>query len=146
MKLIIQVRNGQVYEHPILVENFQQAFSSFDVDNLPEGFAYFERKQPVVGVYEIYVGTTYQKDDRGWFVDTHDVRPMTLEEKQEKINKAMLGVHFPSWVFSEELCRWVAPVPIPENGNFNWDEENLQWVEASDACSWNAGNLGVTNA
>jgi hypothetical protein len=35
---------------------------------------------------------------------------------------------FPSWILDEEL-NWKAPVPIPEEGFWSWDEESLSWVE-----------------
>lgn len=40
---------------------------------------------------------------------------------------------FPSWVFDEGLCDWVAPVPYPKDLNSEprlyWDEPSLSWVE-----------------
>jgi hypothetical protein len=43
MELYIQIRNGQPFEHPILGDNFRQAFPKIDVSNLPPEFAKFER-------------------------------------------------------------------------------------------------------
>lgn len=37
---------------------------------------------------------------------------------------------FASWVLDEATCRWVAPKPMPEKGNWTWDEESLEWVIA----------------
>ena len=37
---------------------------------------------------------------------------------------------FNSWVLDEATCRWQAPTPKPNDGNFyNWNEETLSWVE-----------------
>ena len=37
---------------------------------------------------------------------------------------------FPSWVLDEETCRWIAPVPYPENEkDYNWNEDNKSWDE-----------------
>jgi hypothetical protein len=37
---------------------------------------------------------------------------------------------YPSWIFDEETCDWVSPVPNPSNGKpYVWDETNLSWVE-----------------
>jgi hypothetical protein len=36
---------------------------------------------------------------------------------------------FPSWSLDESTCRWVAPVPMPELGNWQWDELTQTWVE-----------------
>ena len=36
---------------------------------------------------------------------------------------------FDSWVLDEGTCRWVAPVPMPEDGaDYSWDEEAGDWV------------------
>jgi hypothetical protein len=36
---------------------------------------------------------------------------------------------FDSWILDEETARWNAPVPMPEEGNYSWDEETLSWLE-----------------
>ena len=38
---------------------------------------------------------------------------------------------FPSWVMSEETCRWYAPVAMPTDGMYSWDEPTTSWVKAS---------------
>ena len=38
---------------------------------------------------------------------------------------------FPSWVMSEETCQWSAPVPMPADGFYSWDEQTTSWVKAS---------------
>jgi hypothetical protein len=41
---------------------------------------------------------------------------------------------FPSWGLDEETCRWVAPVEMPNDGNFYvWDEATTSWVEIVEA-------------
>ena len=37
---------------------------------------------------------------------------------------------YPSWLLDEATCRWKAPVPMPPNGMWWWDEDNQEWVEA----------------
>lgn len=37
---------------------------------------------------------------------------------------------YDSWVLDEATCLWVAPVPKPQNGAFNWDEETGAWIKA----------------
>ena len=40
---------------------------------------------------------------------------------------------FLSWVFAEETCKWVAPIPYPDDGRlYTWDELNQQWVEVTE--------------
>ena len=36
---------------------------------------------------------------------------------------------FDSWILDEETCRWFAPIPIPENGNWAWDALSQSWIE-----------------
>lgn len=37
---------------------------------------------------------------------------------------------FPSWTLDEATTTWTAPVPMPEEGRWYWDEETLSWLEA----------------
>ena len=35
---------------------------------------------------------------------------------------------FDSWTLNEETCRWIAPVPYPDDGGkYYWDEEQGNW-------------------
>ena len=36
---------------------------------------------------------------------------------------------FESWVFDDVSCDWVAPLPRPQEGLWQWDEETVAWVE-----------------
>ena len=36
---------------------------------------------------------------------------------------------FASWVLNEETAQWNAPVPMPEEGMWSWDEETVSWKE-----------------
>ncbi len=40
---------------------------------------------------------------------------------------------YPSWVLDEDTCLWVAPVPMPEDGVYVWDEQAGDWVAADEA-------------
>lgn len=35
---------------------------------------------------------------------------------------------YPSWSLNEDTCLWDAPVTMPTDGPYEWDEENQQWV------------------
>lgn len=89
MELYIQIKDGQPYEHPILGDNFREAFPEIDVNNLPQEFARFERVQkPEIDVFQVYEGVTYEWVD-GVIKDVHHVRNMTEEEtiaKQAEID------------------------------------------------------------
>jgi hypothetical protein len=88
MKLYIRLENGQPVDHPMLKENFIQAFPHVDTDNLPEEFIEFVRvpHPKDLGIYEIYEGVHYEIID-GVCTDVHTVREMTDEERIAKQNK-----------------------------------------------------------
>lgn len=111
MELYIRIVNGQIFEHPILGDNFRQAFPDVDTNNLPPTFARFERiEQPSIGIYEIYEGVTYEWID-GIVKDVHHVRSMTEQERQVKIETARSSFTptEDGWVFDENMCCWIAP-------------------------------------
>jgi hypothetical protein len=110
MELFIRIKDGQPFEHPIIGDNFRQAFPDIDTTNLPPQFALFERiEQPIIGAYEIYEGVTYEWFD-GIVRDVYHLRLMSDAEKTEKIAVAMAEPHPDGWVFDEEQCSWF-PVP-----------------------------------
>lgn len=134
MELFIRVINGQAFEHPIVKDNFQQAFPDIDIENLPENFARFTRyPQPLIGPYEVYQGVTYERDETGGFCDVHHVRNMTDQEKLEKQNNIKAEWQqingFPSWVLDEETCTMQPPVAYPDDGNnYKWNEPTTSWL------------------
>jgi hypothetical protein len=136
MQLIIRLKDGVPFEHPILLDNFIQAFPEVDIDDLPEQFAWFDRVEPPkLGPYEVYVGVEYKMVGNGRFGDVHQVRNMTPEEKAQRqadVKAAWADMPFKSWVFNEEKCQFEAPTPKPEDGEFyEWSEEQLAWVKVS---------------
>ena len=36
---------------------------------------------------------------------------------------------YASWVLNNETAQWEAPVPMPEDGMYAWDEDTGYWVE-----------------
>lgn len=133
MNLFIRVQDGQPFEHPMLEENFRAAFPDVDTENLPPEFARFTRvAPPALSAYEVYEGVTYERFGDG-FTDTHHVRLMTDAERLDKQNatKAYWAENgFSSWVFDEELCAFISPVPYPQGGSmYAWDETTTSWIE-----------------
>ena len=133
MNLYIQIENGEPINHPIMESNLVQAFPNIDLNNLPSNFARFERVPgPGLGAYEVSEGATYEWVD-GIVKDVHHVRVMTAEErtaKQDATKAEWQQNGFDSWVFNEELCRFEAPIPYPDDGKFYvWDEPTTSWVE-----------------
>jgi hypothetical protein len=109
MELFIRIKDGQPFEHPIIGDNFRQAFPDIDTTNLPSDFARFERVEiPDLGVYEVYEGVTYEWFD-GVVKDVHHIRSMTNTEKIAKIAEVKATVHPATWVFNENACLWQSP-------------------------------------
>jgi len=135
MDLYIRIIDGKPFEHPILGDNFRQAFPDIDTDNLPANFARFTRvPEPDLGVYEVCEGCTYEWDG-DTVTDVHHVRNMTAEEKTAKQDTAKanwLEHGYASWSFNEDTCRFDPPTPYPTDGNpYRWDEETTAWVEVA---------------
>lgn len=88
MRCIIRIVDGQPFEHPIIVDNFIQAFPDIDIyAPLPEGFAWFERKYPpTLQPHEVFVSeqARYEFDGNVW-TDVWDVRDKTQEELDAEI-------------------------------------------------------------
>jgi len=36
---------------------------------------------------------------------------------------------YPSWILNEDSCLWEAPVPMPSEGVWQWNEDQEVWVE-----------------
>lgn len=132
--MIIRLKNDQPFEHPMLVENFVQAFPDVDVNNLPEWVTTFERvAAPDIGVYEIAEGPTYEKI--GNVVrDSWSVRPMTETEITTLQNNVKsqwaADSTYQSWVFDKTVCNFKPPVDYPTDGKkYRWDEQSVSWVE-----------------
>jgi len=39
---------------------------------------------------------------------------------------------YASWVLNEDICQWVAPIPMPEDGVYGWDEDTQSWVAVTE--------------
>jgi len=36
---------------------------------------------------------------------------------------------YQSWILDEETCKWVAPIPYPQDGNYyDWNEKTTSWT------------------
>lgn len=137
MELFIRTKDGQPFEHPIFGDNFCAAFPHIDTNNLPEGFARFERKEPTpVGLYEVDEGVTYELVD-GVYTDVFHRRAMTDEErvaKQNQTKSEWTATGFTSWIFDEQTCSFKPPVAMPQDGKrYTWDEATTNWIEVTNA-------------
>jgi len=135
MELFIRVVDGQPFEHPILGDNFCQAFPDVDTNNLPSEFAKFVRVEPPrLGVYEKNQTVSYQLVN-GVYTDVFSCEPLTAEEvtaKQDAVKAEWTQNGFPSWTFDEPTCTFVPPTPYPTDEKFyRWDEPTLSWIEVT---------------
>ena len=138
MELYIRIQDGAPFEHPILGDNFRQAFPDIDTNNLPPEFASFTRVDPpILGVYEVYVGVEYQLQEDGSYMDVHSKRDMTVEEKtakQDAVKDDWEAHGYASWTFNEDTCSFDPPEAYPDDGkHYHWDEDSVSWVEINDA-------------
>ena len=131
MNLYIRINQNKPVDHPIVEDNFIQAFPEIDISNLPNNFARFERIDiPEVGVYQIYEGVVYDWED-GVVKDVHKIRDMTQEEIlsfQNQVKSDWESTGFASWIFNEETCSFDPPTPYPDGDNsYIWNEELENW-------------------
>ena len=138
MELYIRIKDGQPFEHPILGDNFREAFPDVDTNNLPPEFASFTRiETPLAGAYEVYEGVEYQLQEDGSYKDVHIIRDMTAEEKtakQDAVKADWEANGFASWTFNEGTCSFDPPAPYPDDGKaYIWNEDITSWEEVTDA-------------
>ena len=102
MELFIRIKDGAPFEHPIMGDNFRQAFPGIDTENLPAEFARFVRiETPVLGVYEKNQTVSYQLVN-GKYTDVYTCEQMTAEEilaKQDRVKTewSLSPISYPSW-------------------------------------------------
>ena len=134
LRCFVKIVDGQIQGHPVLASNFRNAFPECDIDAgpLPEGWVRFDRPtQPELGPYELENSSVYGQVDGVW-TDVWTATPMTEEEKiakQNEVKSWWAENGFASWTFSEELCVFVPPIPMPEDGEYTWNEDTLNWME-----------------
>jgi hypothetical protein len=154
MNYYIQVDSANAFiGHPIEANNLKQVFPDHDfISGPPTGYLEFERvEEPELKPYEKFDnskgletsdgfshnGLEYKLID-GKYKDVWNIINITDEEKQAKQDRAKeFFANGPykncsSWVWDEEQCAVVAPVPYPDVaiGNFDqyeWNEETLNW-------------------
>lgn len=139
--LYIKIVDGIAVDYPILGVNLVSAFPEINLDNLPPEYARFQRTPcPNHGVYELSE-YRYAANEEGVYTEVWTVRPMTDHEKtqqQNLVKSNFMKLNGPaSWIFNEEKCLMVAPVPRPESISptlsslgtiYTWDEDTVSWA------------------
>jgi hypothetical protein len=134
MELYIRIKDGQPFEHPILGDNFRQAFPDVDTNNLPADFAKFIRvERPMLGPYEKNQILSYQLVD-GVYFDVFSCEQMTTEEillkQTETKTNWTFNNGYASWIFDETICGYIPPIPKPiDNKRYRWNEQTIAWNE-----------------
>jgi hypothetical protein len=80
MEYIIQLKNGQPFEHPILIQNFLKAFPNIDINDLGVNFVEFVKIQPLENKYQIAENAGYGWVD-GKIHQLWNYKEMSDEEK-----------------------------------------------------------------
>jgi len=44
-------------------------------------------------------------------------------------NNKLIPTGFPSWIWDDATEKYVAPVPIPDDRNYIWNEADQKWDE-----------------
>ena len=133
MQLYIKLLNNKPVDHPIARENMLSAYPSVDLDNLPHDWAEFVRvPPPKIGPYEVVEGVYEWVGDV--IKDVWYVYPMSPEEKavkQDRVKRNYIADGgFSNWIFDEDKCAHVPPVPMPTDGKpYMWVQLGLCWVE-----------------
>ena len=134
MELYIRIKDGQPFEHPILGNNFREAFPHIDVNNLPEEFMKFEKLDVSVGLYQVFTEMPYFIED-GVCKNgiKRDMTPTEKEEKIQQLKDRWIGFGgFPSWIFNENNGEFDPPKIKPMDGkNYRWNEDILNWIEVA---------------
>ena len=86
MELFIQIKDGQPYEHPILGNNFREAFPHIDTNNLPPEFARFERVPCPENAGPLEKNVVHYAWVNGIVKDVWSVAPMTVEEVEKDLS------------------------------------------------------------
>ena len=132
MELFIRIKDGEPFEHPIMGENFRQAFPGVEIDNLPPGYMRFvSKKPPTLGPYQrnlrcrYVIAGEYCTEEFVW-------DELTAEERlaQQDAIKAEWASqqNYASWWFDEITCRFMPPTPIPD--------ETLPYVGRESDKTW----------
>jgi hypothetical protein len=141
MKCIIQVdERGNPVNHPILIDNFLDAFPDVDIssDIPPEGFAWFTRKNQQEEITEQLslkqvIDCTYAPtlDGKG-FQDHFFIRDKTEQELAE----LYLSIKKPyvTWTLNTDTLQYEPPVPKPEETEtekYMWDDQTVSWIKVT---------------
>jgi hypothetical protein len=137
MILYIEIENEIPKNHPAFEDNLIQAFGE-----IPLSWELFTRvERPVPDTYQVLESdeAVYAKIDGVW-TDVWTVRDMTIEEKNTKqqlvrdaFNSRDQAENWSAWIFDEDTCQMIPPIPRPEPDQIKLDAGILTMWCGADA-------------
>jgi len=131
MNLLIEINNGKTINHPIAEENLRYFYPDLDINNPPEGYAKFVRKDcPELTPLEKLESTEYVLDDvltqesgTTVWTDKYNVREMSVEEIAEMLQEEIR-------TSNEKMKEGMgAPYSAPDDGYlYIWSVSSNTWV------------------
>lgn len=88
------------------------------IDTLPDASSWVQTSYNTIGGVHVLGGTPLRKNYAGVGYRFDGTRDAFIPPKP-----------FASWVLNEDTCLWEAPVVMPTDGLYQWDEEQLNWIE-----------------
>lgn len=89
-------------------------------------------------IYSDNTGTVWKRTSYNTRGNTHDLGGTPFRKNYaapgftyDAVRDAFIPPQpFASWTLDEETCWWVAPTPMPTDGNsYYWDEPTLTWID-----------------
>ena len=135
-QFVIQIKNGEPYQHPISAENLAQAFPHVDINNLGSDFAVFIRSPRPTdpGVYKqtqfSYVWNNGVVEEIWEIVDVSPTEKQRLIDEARSVFQELNATgNFSAWTFEESTCSYRAPTPRPNDGKpYFWQGLTNSWV------------------
>ena len=125
MRLFIQIRDGQPYEHPIMFDNFVQAFPDVDINNLPPEFANFERVREPRECGPLQVEELSYQWVGDIVKDVWTVRDLVGEERETRIQEQTVFINGVLEKKKQDATELISVSVI--------DEEKIMWQNYLDA-------------
>ncbi|NBO27891.1 MAG: hypothetical protein EBX47_11815 [Synechococcaceae bacterium WB8_1B_057] len=135
----IRIKENQVFEYPITLENMQQCFGNFDINNPPEGYVrYYKIDPPDKTDRFTYYGDIYPEYNGKEVWEKMIIRPYTDEERV--LIKDEITDYFEliqegdssQWIYNEEEGMFFPPCDPPTDGVYKWDNSTGYWKRIGD--------------
>jgi len=88
----------------------------------PEGVTYIQSDQRIIQVERVKWQPEMELVVRVWLNMSGQ-----YFEQSFNVSVPIPAQPYPSWTW--DGSRWNAPIPMPEEGSYAWDEDTLSWVE-----------------